>query len=364
MNMKRYIAGIHYAKTLSPEENLLKLLLIFFSFFYGFAIKIRNWLYDLSIIKSKKLGAFIISIGNLTTGGTGKTPITAEIASYISGYKGKKTAILSRGYGGKLSVERVNIISDGKNIFYSAHMAGDEPYWIALNTNNTPVITGKNRFESGQRSINEFGTEVLILDDGFQHRKLGRDLNLLVIDSHNKFGNDLILPAGPLREHIDEIKRADKVIVVNKQSFDETSRISCVNYANELEKRYSKPVFVCQFENTGIFNVKTREELSSNSIVYSFAGIGQPEFFFQYLKEQNFNIVKTREFNDHHLYTKDDIQNIIKEAQRLGATSIVTTEKDAVKLKALLDEDGSEIPLFALKLGLSLDVEKLLEEVK
>ncbi|MFA6990130.1 MAG: tetraacyldisaccharide 4'-kinase [Candidatus Gastranaerophilaceae bacterium] len=359
--MKNYFNKLHYETDLALEDRLILPFLLVFSCFYALISKIRNFFYRSGLLKQNKLKAFVISVGNLTTGGTGKTPITVEIANYISDKLQKNIAVLSRGYGGKLSVSDVNIISNGKNIFYSAHMSGDEPYWMAVNSKNVPIITGKNRYESGLKAMEEFNSEILILDDGFQHLKLKRDLNLLVIDCNLKFGNGYLLPAGPLRESLAEIKRADKIILVNKKSLDNSSKQICENFAKNLENTYKKPVFCCNFTNKGIFCIKTSQELALNSTVFAFAGIARPEYFFEYLSQTGHNLVKTRVFNDHHLYTKDDIQNIIREAKMIGANAIVTTEKDAVKLKALLEETSFGLDFYALKLGIDLDLEKLLE---
>jgi tetraacyldisaccharide 4'-kinase len=361
--MKKFITKIHYRAELNIEEKLLKWVLTPFSYFYLLGSTIRKFLYEQNIIKKKNIPAFVISVGNLTTGGTGKTPITVELAKYINNTKNKKTAILSRGYGGKLPSQKVNLISDGKNIFYTSRLAGDEPFWMAENAKNITVITGKNRYNSGLKAINELGCSVLILDDGFQHIKLERNLNILVVDCYKRFGNGMLLPSGPLREPMDEIERADKIILVNKRPFDKESEFYCTEYANYLRDIYDKPVYLCSFKNNGIFEITTQKPLNENMKIYAFAGIGQPEFFFNYLKEQGLNLVGTSEFTDHHLYTNNDLVRIIKKAIESNAGAIVTTEKDAVKISALLDDIDTRIDIFALKLGIDLNIEELLEDV-
>lgn len=325
-------------------------------------MNIRNLLYEKGLIKKSKLSAYVISIGNLTTGGTGKTPITSEIANYIKEKYHKKVAVLSRGYGGQLSVKEVNIVSNGNNILSTAYLAGDEPYWIAANSKGIPVITGKNRIKTGQYAIDDFEAEVIVLDDGFGYVKLQRDLNILVIDCKKRFGNDLLLPAGPLREPLSQIKRADIVVIVNKQPFNSSEKSICSDFMQTIQKKYRKPAYLCNFKNGGIYNIKTSEKFSnSDNNVYAFAGIAQPESFFNYLKEQELNLIITREFSDHHLYTKDDLQNIIKEAQKYGAKSIITTEKDAVKLLPIIDKIEPDILIYALKLEIDLDLDNLLD---
>lgn len=359
--MKIYINKIHYAKDLNLLDLTVKNSLKLLSIFYGAAVDLKNWAWENELFKKKKLSAYVISVGNLTTGGTGKTPITAAIAEHFI-KNGKKTAILSRGYGGHLSSTGTNIISDGKNIFYNSFEAGDEPYWMASNINKATIITGANRYNSGTVAINEYGCEVLVLDDGFQHIKLERDLNLLVIDSYKKFGNELVLPAGPLREPLSEIDRADKIILVNKKPFDEIAKKHCVKYAEELYKTYKKPVVICETKTEFIYNVKTKENIPENQKVYAFAGIAQPEFFFLNLKQEGFNIVEEKKFKDHYVYSALDLKNIIDEAKSRCADCIITTEKDAVKLSAYIEKTSSEIPIFALKLGLDIDLKKLFDE--
>lgn len=357
--MKKYFNKIHYSCNLNIIDKIFKLVLLFFSYFYLIGVYTRNFLYKSNFFKKTKLSAYVISIGNLTTGGTGKTPITAEIANYIQNTLKKKTTVLSRGYGGKYPSKKTNIVSDGENVFSTPSLSGDEPYWLAVKLKNIPVITGKNRIKSGQYAIDNFETEVLLLDDGFQHIMLERDLNILVIDSKKKFGNNIVLPAGALREPASEIKRADKIIIVNKDPLNRAHEQECQEFLSEVKEKYNKPAYLCRFKNGGIYNIQTLAKLSDSAQnIYAFTGIAQPEFFFNYLKEQNLNPVITKEFSDHHFYTHDDIKNIIKEADNLNLQYIITTEKDAVKLTSFIENDSR---FYTLKLDLELDLENLLQ---
>ena len=208
MNLKTEITKIHYNKN---AKGFLVKLLEFASIFYGLGSGLKNKLYDKNIIKPKKVDAFVISIGNITTGGVGKTPIVAQIANYLTS-NGEKVAIVSRGYGGELSNNNINVISDGKNIFYNAKLAGDEPFWLAQNAEKTIVITTKNRYKGAKYAVENFGASKIILDDGFQHRKLHRDLDIVLMDSKMGFGNEKLLPAGPLREGMEAFSRIDKFL--------------------------------------------------------------------------------------------------------------------------------------------------------
>lgn len=360
--MKNYLNKIHYLKEIKPQDRLFLGILLPCSFFYGIIVQIRELLYKFTILKSTKLNSYVISIGNLTTGGTGKTPITCEIANYINEKINKKVAIISRGYGGKLSNKNTNIISDGENVFYDSIQAGDEPFWMAENCKDTAIITGKNRVKSGQYTIGHFKSEVLLLDDGFQHLKLKRDLDIVLIDCIKVSGNGFLLPAGPLREPEKRIKRADKIVIVNKKPFDATSEKQCEIVAQKIQEKYSKECVVCKLKPDKIYDLKTNEPFSPEKAL-AFAGIGQPEFFFNSLKNQQIELLDEVVFTDHYLYTKLDIENIIEKARKKGADSIITTEKDAVKLMPFLNEINSEIKICALKLRVELDLEELLKDI-
>ena len=334
MNLKTQITKIHYDKN---SKGLLVAILDFLSFFYGLGSGLKNMLYDNNILKPKKVDAFVISVGNMTTGGVGKTPVVAEIAKYLTG-KGEKVAIVSRGYGGNLSNKNINVISDGKNTFYDAKMSGDEPYWLANNIQGVIVITSKNRYEASKYAIKNFGVTKIILDDGFQHRKLYRDLDIVLMDSEKAFGREKLLPAGPLREGFEAFKRIDKFVVVSK-SFDHSK---AQTIAENLSKEMNIQTFVCKTEPDYIYNIKTGERLNKDVQVFAVSGIGQPEQFYAFLKD--YNIIDKITFDDHHKYDEAELPNGI----------IVTTEKDAVKMKNFTRDN-----IYALKLKVMLDVKNL-----
>jgi tetraacyldisaccharide 4'-kinase len=359
--MKQYFNKIHYSSSKSFQDRFIENFLGIFSFVYFLIINTRNYLFKIKFFKTTKLPAYVISIGNLTTGGTGKTPITAEIAKYIKNKYNRNIAVLSRGYGGQLSSKDVNIISDGKNIYSTAHMAGDEPYWMASNLDDIMILTGQSRIDTGNYAINNLDADILILDDGFQHIKLHRDLNILVIDANKRFGNNRLLPAGPLRETISEIKRADKIIFVDKNSFSDTPTADNIAFIENISNTFKKSYAICKFKNGGIYNIKTSEEINSAfKNIYAFAGIAQPEFFFDNLKLYGYNLVYSRFFSDHHLYSIDDLENIINEACTKNANCIITTEKDAVKLLTYLDKININIPIYAQKVAIDIDFDNII----
>lgn len=334
--LKTEITKIHYDKN---AKGLLFNALKFCSIFYGLGSGLKNFLYDKAIIKPKKVDAYVISVGNLTTGGVGKTPVVAEIAKYLI-QKGEKTAIVSRGYGGKLSNKNINLISDGSEIFHSAEDAGDEPFWLAQNT-NAIVITSKNRIAASEYAIKNFGVTKIILDDGFQHRKLHRDLDIVLMDSEKVLGNENLLPAGPLREGTEAFSRMNRLVIVSKN----TDHTRAQKLTKIMGKKLNVPAFLCKAEPDEVYNIKTGKELPKGSKASAMCAIGQPEQFYAFLKD--YDIADKITFDDHHQYTKDEIRAI--------SGNIITTEKDAVKLKPLGFDN-----IYTLRLKTILDTEHLL----
>lgn len=337
MNIKTKITKLHYTK---EPRGLFFSLLKFCSIFYGIGSRLKNELYDRNILTPQKVDAYVISVGNFTTGGVGKTPVVAEIARYFVN-KGEKVAIISRGYGGKLNNKRVNVISDGINLYYKADMAGDEPYWLAVNLNMCAVLTCSNRVKAANYAIKELGVTRIILDDGFQHRKIHRDLDIVLVDSEKMFGNENLLPAGPLREGLEGFKRVDRLLIVSKN----IEHTRAEKLAKIMEKKQGIKAFVANVEPDYAYNIMTGEHLEAGAEVTAISAIGQPEQFYKFL-EKDYKIKSKITFDDHHQYTLDDISKI--------DGVIVTTEKDAVKL-SLLNRPN----IYALKLKTVLDVEGL-----
>lgn len=339
MNLKTNITKLHYAK---EPKGLLFGLLKFCSIFYGIGSGFKNFLYDKNILKTKKVDAFVISVGNFTTGGVGKTPVVAEIAKYFV-EKGDRVAIISRGYGGRLNNKIVHVISDGINLYYKADMAGDEPYWLAVNLNMCAVLTCSDRVKAAEYAIKELGVTKIILDDGFQHRKIARDLDVVLVDSEKMFGNENLLPAGPLREGMEGFKRVSELVIVSKNV--DHSRAEKI--AKIMQKKQGIKATVCKVEPDYCYNIISGEHLQDGAEITALSAIGQPEQFYKFL-EKDYKIEEKITFDDHHQYVLDDVSNIKGE--------IVTTEKDAVKL-ALLNKDN----IYALKLKTVLDVESLIK---
>ena len=335
MNLKTEITKIHYDKN---SKGLLVSFLDFCSVFYGMGSSFKNFLYDKEILKPQKINAYVISVGNITTGGVGKTPVVSEIAKYLQ-YKGEKVAIISRGYGGKLSNKNVNVISNGEEIFYDAKMSGDEPYWLAQNTKGVIVLTCKSRYKAAKYALNNFGVTKIILDDGFQHRKLYRDLDIVLMDSEKGFGREKLLPAGPMREGLEAFKRINKLVIVSKN----TNHARAEKLAKIMSKKMNVTTFVCKTEPDVVYNIKSNEILENQIPVTAVCAIGQPEQFYAFLSD--YDVKNTITFDDHHIYTEEELPKGV----------IITTEKDAVKMR-----DFSRSDIYALRLKTTVDIENLL----
>ena len=301
--------------------------------FYWGAISIVNFLYDKKIIKAKKIqGAKVISVGNITTGGTGKTPFSLKLVQKLrEKNKNEKIAIILRGYGGKLNNKNINIIKKDGRIYYNAKMAGDEAWMLAEKTDsNCFILTSKNKSKAAKFAFENFGCKTIVLDDSFQHRKIVRDFDFVLVDSEKQFGNGFVLPLGPLREPVSSLNRSSSIILVNKTKNLEEVLIM----KNDLEKKYKKNIHICTMKQDSFVLLENRAKIIPAKDIYAFCAIGQPNQFYHYLKK-DFNLKGTKTFNDHHRYSQKDADCISKKAIESKAKMLITTEKDAVKLKNL-----------------------------
>ncbi len=351
--MKLFISKLHYKKDLNFIEKVIIFLLRIPGIIYAIAVNVRNKLYDKKILPSYSSKSFVISIGNVTTGGVGKTPFTLEVAKYYLSLN-KKVAILSRGYGAKLSNKTPRLISDGSGSLYCAQDVGDEPVWLSDNCKGAYVVTCSNRILAEKFIQEKYSPDIIVLDDGFQHRKMKRDLDIVLIDAKNKFGNGLLLPAGPLRERISNITRSDKVVVVNKSCDSKNA----LKYCDFLKKRFKKDIFLCNIVPDYSYNIITGEKLEKDSKIMAFSAIGQSQGFYDFLKN-DYRLIAVLEFEDHHSYEMEDISKIIHFAQEENIDCVVTTEKDAVKIESLIKDIELPVKFFALKLKAYIDIREV-----
>ncbi len=313
----------------------LNLILILFSFAYGLIGKVRVALYQCGILKMRALHCPVISIGNLTVGGTGKTPVVIALANWLHN-QGKRVGVMSRGYG-RDDERQIILVSDGQQTLVDPHQGGDEPVLIATRCPGVPVIVGADRYAAGIQLLRRFSCNVLILDDGFQHLPLQRDANLLLVDAESRFGNGHLLPRGPLREPSSSIKRATALIVTRASSTEKNVLESLdASAAGEM------PIGVSRFVLTSFVNLRTGEVLAQEMMrgkhCIAFCGIANPTSFSRMLENASVMIQELLSFPDHWRYTSEDLQKIWESAEGCAPKIVITTEKDAVKIRHQLPE--------------------------
>ena len=314
------------------------------SLLYDAVTRTRLSLYRRGTFHTTKLDRPVISVGNITTGGTGKTPLVEWVARTIASH-GKKVCILTRGYGRKDPHLQV-IVSDGYGVLATPAEAGDEPYLLATKlTGKAAVISSADRIAAGEEAIKDFGTECFVLDDGFQHLRLARDLNIVTIDATNPWGGGQLLPYGRLREAREGLSRADSVVITRCDQAGDVeeliAEIARLTGRKPIFKSSMRPVRVVSLKNAG-------ETLAPPARVAAFCAVGNPRSFFENVRQLGFEIGLQRSFPDHHVYSQAEIDLLIKEA---GECSLITTAKDAVKLRGL----AFSIPCYVMEIEIAIE---------
>jgi tetraacyldisaccharide 4'-kinase len=300
---------------------------------YGCVIRIRLFLYEREIFKSSTLRDPVISVGNLTVGGTGKTPFVAFLANILK-KAGHQPVILTRGYRGSARVTPL-LVNDETSILCKPEECGDEPYLLARKLPGVPIVVGKNRVESGQFIEKKFSPVIHILDDGFQHLQLDRDLNIALLDGTDPFGGNALLPAGRLREPVSALKRADMILITRSHLLTNPDEVElAIRRINPLA-----PISYFYHDAIGLldFTSDKRVPLSLyyNQRVVAMAAIGNPSVFLEDLAHYQFKIVDEFLFRDHHPYSQKDLDRVLESLESADARAVITTEKDAVRLQDL-----------------------------
>jgi tetraacyldisaccharide 4'-kinase len=323
-----------------------------FSPMYSLVMVLRAFLYRKNIfLKSQRLMVPVVSIGNLTLGGTGKTPMVRYLTRLLL-VSGLRPAIVSRGYGGKAS-GTVNIVSDGASTLLAPDMAGDEPFMLAEALPGVPVLTGSERAVVARHAIEEFGVNRIVMDDGFQHLAVQRDLDLVLFSARTLLGNGRVFPGGELREPLSALKRAHGFVITG---VDSGNRNRVKDFLFWLQGAFpGKPVFLGEYHPRGIWHSRPEKDCTlaeaRNMEVFAFAGIANPDSFRQTLRQEGFSLAGFKEFKDHHGYTAQDVAALVAVAQARGARALITTEKDFVKLRPFF----REFPILALTIELHMD---------
>lgn len=292
----------------------------------------RAYLYGSGILKRKRLPCKVVSVGNITAGGTGKTPMVMHIARLLKS-KGRRVAVVTRGYGGSLE-GRTAVVSDGSSILLDAARAGDEAVLMARGLSGVPVVMGSGRYDAGMLAVKEFGPDVIILDDAFQRLDLHRDMDVLLLDAAHPFGNGWTLPMGYLREPQGAAGRADIAVLTRAEDGLLASGMAKVAGAAP-----GLPVAASVHRAASLKGPWDGEEAGlgwlAGKRVIAVSGIASPASFALILKGLNAKIADSLDFPDHYAYRQEDVQKMDALAEAAGADAVVTTGKDAVKLSGL-----------------------------
>lgn len=330
------------------EDSAVQVLLSPFAYLYERAFEFWLSLYQHNLLKTHSLDVPVISVGNITVGGTGKTPFTQYLASYLRDRR-REVGIISRGYG-RESREGWLLVSDGARIYHNAKEVGDEPFLLATNLDGIRVVVGRNRFRAGQFAVRELGCDVLILDDGLQHLSLERDLDVALLDSTNPFGNYRAIPAGILREPLAGLSRADLFILTRVdqgRGLDELRQfLTETNPQVPIVEAIHQPLGVSPLdegEDSGI-------EVLRGKKVIALSSLGNPHSFEKTLTNLGSFLVRRIRYPDHYPYSPKDLDWVESIMEELRADIVVTTEKDGVRLKGL----EPSLPIFLLRVGIQI----------
>lgn len=320
---------------------------------YGAVMKARRGLYRRGWLRVQKLGVPVISVGNLTMGGTGKTPLVEWIAAKLAA-ENRRVCILTRGYGRANPKQRV-VVSDGTEVMSDAASAGDEALLLAERLKGrAAVISDADRVSAARWAIENLGSEVFLLDDGFQNLGLARSLDVVAVDASNPWGNRHLLPAGILREPLRELARADCIVLTRTDDAEQTRGLE-----SEINKLSRSLIFHSRTNILGVRAINFTgeapplEKLRSIS-VGAFCGIGNPQSFFDLMERNGYQLAHTKMFSDHYTYDQTDIDRVVRDAVAAGAQVLLTTSKDEVKLRSL----GFDLPCYAVDIGIEIAEEQ------
>ncbi|HWA87587.1 MAG TPA: tetraacyldisaccharide 4'-kinase [Opitutus sp.] len=351
------------------------------SWLFNGVVQARLWLFQNRILHDQPLGCLVVVVGNLTVGGTGKTPVVEKFARALA-ERGRKVAILSRGYKSKSAPlwkkwwyglthtdePPPKIVSDGERVLLDSEEAGDEPFMLARNLPGVIVLVDKNRVKSGAFAIKKFGCDTLVLDDGFQYLPLKGRLNLLLVDKTNPFGNGHLLPRGILREPVKHLRRASYVFLTKSNGQRDTELEAMIKSHNpeaDIIECAHRPRYLQRFGvaqasapapgelQAGTPALRQTEPLTflKGKRVLAFSGIATPESFEKFLRDLGALIVARERFLDHYRYVREDLEALFAMARKEGAECLVTTEKDAVRIP---ENFPCPLPLYYLRLEIEI----------
>jgi tetraacyldisaccharide 4'-kinase len=363
-SLETFVLEVIFDERRGALAGTVRVLLFGASKLFAVAVKLRRFLYNARILRDATLGVQVIAIGNLTVGGTGKTPVVEKFARELRD-AGRNVAILSRGYRSKPppvhewlknkllfreDTTPPRIVSDGKSLLLDSEMAGDEPHMLASNLKDVVVLVDKDRVKSGRYAIEKFGCDTLLLDDGFQYWDLrGRRHDVVLIDRQQPFGNEHLLPRGTLREPPSHLARAHTIFITKSdgQTEELRRRITALNSTAAVIECVHHPMYlqdVFTGERQSLDFIKGRK-------VGSFSGIAQPESFEHSLVKLGAELVYAKRFADHHRFSQQEILNAINRGKKRQAELIITTQKDAVRFPKL---DRRDLPILFMRVEIKI----------
>lgn len=359
-----FVLEVIFGRRKGKRAALTRGVLFLLSKVFQLGVKLRRFLYNVRILRDTTLGVQVIAIGNLTVGGTGKTPVVEKFAQELR-EQGRKVAILSRGYRSRpppLRKRLLNklllredqtpprVVSDGKSLLLDSETAGDEPYMLASNLKDVVVLVDKDRVKSGRYAIEVFGCDTLLLDDGFQYWKLrGRRRDIVLVDFQQPFGNEFLLPRGTLREPPRHLARASTIFITKSNGNTEALRRRLATYnpsAGIIECVHSPLYFEDVFtgDRHGL-------DLLKGLRVASLSGIAQPESFERSLLDLGAEVVYSKRFADHHRFTQQEVLNVINRGKKRQAQAIITTQKDAVRFPKI---DRRDLAIYFMRVEIKI----------
>lgn len=362
--LESYLLGVVEDREKGKGASILRFFLRQLSRLFALIVQVRLKLYSWGIIRPHTLGCQVLSVGNLTVGGTGKTPIVEVFARSLQ-QQGRKVAILSRGYKRKKQPlgERIKarltfqesgppplVVSDGKRLLLNSEISGDEPYMLASNLPQVAVLVDKNRVKAGKYAIKKLGCDTLVLDDGFQYLSLRHRLDIVLVDRTNPFGNRHVLPRGLLREPVRNIRRAG-FIFITKSNGDGAAELKAQLRALNPDAEISE----CRHHAKYLQDVYSGERLPLEHLqgmpVAAISGIAVPQGFEDELGRQGAHVLLHETYADHHRYTQQEILDVINSALQAGARALLTTEKDAVRFPFI---ERRDIPIYFLRVEIEM----------
>lgn len=319
---------------------------------YGAVMRVRSEMYRAGVLQTRRVGAPVISVGNLTVGGTGKTPMVEWLARAAAG-ENRHVCVLTRGYG-RTDARRRVVVSDGQQLLAEARSGGDEPRELAERLLNAgvAVISDADRAGAAGWARRHLGSDAFVLDDGFQHLRLWRDLDLVLLDATRPWGGGYLLPRGRLREPLVGLRRADAVIITRAELADDLDALR--RKAARLSG--GRPIFTAHTRTVRLRPLLSAPVDEADATLpmqpfAAFCAVGNPQAFFAHAMGDGLALSNTRAFHDHHAYTQGDVDSCVREARRNGAHALLTTAKDAVKLHGM----SFALPCFVLEIEFTVD---------